>query len=106
MKWTNINSKHIVMFLGRIHWIKGLDLLVESFHEMTKSRDDAILVIVGNDDGALSPGEVLGLAGLSGTHYLELEPWRTDANDDDKVNFKDYSIMANNWLKEILWPAL
>ena len=53
---------------------------------------------------ALSPEEILGLAGLSGTHYLALEPWRADANNDDIVDFKDYVIMANNWLKEMLWP--
>ncbi len=47
----NIREKHIVLFLGRIHWIKGLDFLVESFYELTKSRSDAILAIVGNDDG-------------------------------------------------------
>ncbi len=47
----NIREKHIIMFLGRIHWIKGLDFLVESFYELTKSRSDVILVIVGPDDG-------------------------------------------------------
>ena len=47
----NIRDKPIVLFLGRIHWIKGLDFLVESFYELAKSRSDVILVIVGNDDG-------------------------------------------------------
>ena len=47
----NIKEKHIVLFLGRIHWIKGLGFLVESFYELAKSRSDVILVIVGNDDG-------------------------------------------------------
>ena len=47
----NIKDKPIVLFLGRIHWIKGLDFLVESFYELAKSRSDVILVIVGNDDG-------------------------------------------------------
>jgi len=46
----------------------------------------------------------LKIPGLSGEHYLALEPWRADANDDDKVDFQDYVIMAKNWLKEILWP--
>ena len=46
-----LNSKKIIMFLGRIHWIKGIDFLVESFAELAKSRNDAVLVIVGNDDG-------------------------------------------------------
>ncbi len=49
----NIKQKHIIMFLGRIHWIKGIDFLVKSFYELTKRRDDTILVIVGPDDGYL-----------------------------------------------------
>lgn len=47
----NIKERHIILFLGRIHWIKGLDFLVESFYELAKSRSDVTLVIVGNDDG-------------------------------------------------------
>ena len=47
----HITAKHIILFLGRIHWIKGLDFLVESFGEMVKSGTDAILVIAGPDDG-------------------------------------------------------
>jgi glycosyltransferase involved in cell wall biosynthesis len=47
----NIADKRIVMFLGRIHEIKGIDFLVESFYELTKIRDDVLLVIVGSDDG-------------------------------------------------------
>lgn len=46
-----LDGKKIIMFLGRIHWIKGIDFLVESFAALVKSRDDAVLVIVGNDDG-------------------------------------------------------
>lgn len=47
----NVQAKHIVMFLGRINWIKGLAFLVESFAELVKQRNDVILAIVGNDDG-------------------------------------------------------
>ena len=47
----NIKDKQIVLFLGRIHWIKGLDFLVESFYELAKYRSQAILVIVGPDNG-------------------------------------------------------
>ena len=46
-----IGGKKVIMFLGRIHWIKGIDFLVEGFAELAKSRNDAALVIVGNDDG-------------------------------------------------------
>jgi len=47
----NVTKKHIILFLGRIHKIKGLDFLVRSFSELSKKRDDVTLVIVGPDDG-------------------------------------------------------
>ncbi|MFC1908808.1 glycosyltransferase family 4 protein [Chloroflexota bacterium] len=47
----NLKETHIILFLGRIHRIKGLDFLVESFNELARLRSDVILVIVGNDDG-------------------------------------------------------
>ena len=50
-KKFNIIDEQIVMFLGRIHWIKGLDFLVEGFGELAKFRDDVLLLIVGPDDG-------------------------------------------------------
>ena len=55
----NIKEKHIILFLGRIHWIKGIDFLVESFYELTQDRNDVILVIVGPDDGYKSTLEGL-----------------------------------------------
>jgi glycosyltransferase involved in cell wall biosynthesis len=45
------NSCRIVMFLGRIHWIKGIDILTESFAQLAEARPDVRLVIVGPDDG-------------------------------------------------------
>jgi glycosyltransferase involved in cell wall biosynthesis len=47
----NIEQEHIILYLGRIHWIKGLDFLIESFHELTKLRNDVVLAVVGADDG-------------------------------------------------------
>ena len=62
----NIKEKHIVLFLGRIHWVKGLDFLVESFYELTKSRSDVILIIMGNDDGYKSTlNKLIGKLNLS-----------------------------------------
>jgi len=54
-----IREKHIIMFLGRINKIKGIDFLIESFHELCKKRDDVILAIVGSDDGFKSDLENL-----------------------------------------------
>ncbi len=62
----NIKQKHIILFLGRIHWIKGIDFLVESFHELSQRRNDVILVIVGPDDGYKSTLEdLIGKLNLS-----------------------------------------
>ena len=47
----NIKDRQIVLFLGRIHWIKGLEFLVEAFYELAQYKSEAILVIVGPDDG-------------------------------------------------------
>ncbi|MCK4792348.1 MAG: glycosyltransferase [Desulfobacteraceae bacterium] len=63
----NIKEKHIIMFLGRVHHIKGLDFLVESFAELTSQRDDVILVILGPDDGFQSELEnLIGKLNLTG----------------------------------------
>ena len=46
-------NERIVLFLGRIHKIKGVDLLVEAFNNVQKVRKDLRLMIVGPDDGHL-----------------------------------------------------
>ncbi len=46
-----IDEKRLVMFMGRINQIKGLDFLVESFYQLTQLRNDVILAIVGPDAG-------------------------------------------------------
>ena len=43
---------------------------------------------------ALSSGEIFYLAGGS----------PVDLNDDMKIDFKDYALLANQWLDEQLWP--
>ncbi len=50
-KKYDILDNPIVMFLGRIHHIKGLDLLLDGFHVFQRDNPDARLLIVGSDDG-------------------------------------------------------
>ena len=42
----------------------------------------------------LTEGEILCLVGLRG-----------DLHEDQKIDFKDYAILADYWLDEQLWPA-
>lgn len=53
-KYNIEKNKKIVLYLGRIHQIKGIDLLVKAFSEVAKILDNVILVIVGPDEGFLA----------------------------------------------------
>jgi glycosyltransferase involved in cell wall biosynthesis len=46
------DDDQIVLYIGRLHESKGLDLLVDSFRLLHETNPDATLVIVGPDDGA------------------------------------------------------
>lgn len=48
------SEQKIILYLGRIHKIKGLDLLVKAFADLPKPLNDIKLVIVGPDGGYLS----------------------------------------------------
>ena len=62
----NIKEKYIILFLGRIHQIKGIRFLVESFHQLRQQREDIILAIVGPDQGYKSTlEELINRLGLS-----------------------------------------
>ena len=76
-------SDKIVLYLGRIHKIKGLDVLVRAFANVATKLDGVRLVIVGSDDGYLSElkawikalkieNKVLLLGPLFGLAKLEL----------------------------------
>jgi glycosyltransferase involved in cell wall biosynthesis len=49
-----IRERHLILYVGRIHKIKGIDFLIQAFHTFIKSwnGDDTALVIVGPDDGS------------------------------------------------------
>ena len=45
-----MKDKKIVLFLGRINWIKGLDILVKAYSMLAKKRSNVHLLIVGSDE--------------------------------------------------------
>jgi len=53
LKHSIDKNKKIILFLGRIHKIKGINILLNAFSEISEVFDDVILVIVGPDDGFL-----------------------------------------------------
>ena len=48
-------NSRIILFLGRIHKVKGLDLLIKAFARLTNELSNTVLVIAGFDYGELSP---------------------------------------------------
>lgn len=53
-KFNLCNEEKIILFLGRINEIKGLELLVRAFSEIDENKFKCKLVIVGPDDGFLN----------------------------------------------------
>jgi len=58
-KYGLSGEQKIILYLGRIHQTKGLELLVKAFAEVIKELPNTKLVIVGPDDGYLPALEKL-----------------------------------------------
>lgn len=52
-KKYKITDLSLISFLGRIHEIKGLDVLVKSFAKLLQKKPSSVLVIAGGDHGYL-----------------------------------------------------
>lgn len=44
----------VILFLGRLHQIKGIDTLIEAFAQLRDEERDSMLIIAGPDDGDLA----------------------------------------------------
>lgn len=50
-KYSIADNEKVVLYLGRLHKSKGLDLLINSFSELVKDIPNVKLLLVGPDDG-------------------------------------------------------
>jgi glycosyltransferase involved in cell wall biosynthesis len=58
-RYPHLEGKKIMLFLGRVHKKKGVDLLVKAWNEVSTRLPDAHLVIAGPDNGGLSADRAL-----------------------------------------------
>jgi len=49
--WPQTRGRSLILFLGRLNFKKGLDLLARAFGQVARQRDDVGLVLAGPDDG-------------------------------------------------------
>jgi glycosyltransferase involved in cell wall biosynthesis len=71
-KFPELRGKRIVLFLGRINFKKGLDLLAVAFAQLCKQRDDIHLLIAGPDNEG---------------YQIRMTEWLRAANVLDRVTF-------------------
>jgi glycosyltransferase involved in cell wall biosynthesis len=65
-EFPELAGKFLLLFYGRLHRKKGLDLLAEAFARLRDDHPDLHLLLAGNDDGALGPFlDRIGAEGLS-----------------------------------------
>lgn len=53
--FPQLRGKRLLLFLGRIHKVKGCDLLIEAFSRVCEADSDLHLIIAGPDSGNVRP---------------------------------------------------
>ncbi len=63
-EFPELAGKFVLLFFGRLHAKKGLDLLAAALADVARDHPEAHVLLAGNDDGALKP--FLDRAGAGG----------------------------------------
>lgn len=66
-EFPELTGKFVLLFFGRLHVKKGLDLLLKALESVRHEHPELHVLLAGNDDGALAPflarAETAGVAG-------------------------------------------
>ncbi|WP_435006309.1 glycosyltransferase [Tundrisphaera lichenicola] len=54
-EFPELKGKFIVLFYGRLHLKKGLQLLADALESVARDHPEVHILLAGNDDGALTP---------------------------------------------------
>lgn len=85
-KYPYLKGKKLILFLGRIHWKKGLDILIKAYSKLVRNNDNVHLLIVGNDEGGYSE-KVKKWIKEYGLSYWDQVASGKDCNLDVQVSF-------------------
>ncbi|MDH4241268.1 MAG: LamG domain-containing protein, partial [Phycisphaerae bacterium] len=90
-------------------WVDGVEGTPLGYTGSISNADHSFEIGRGGDNsynfsGALDDVRLYNVA-LTDTDILGLSGLRTDLYEDKKINFKDYALIADKYLEEILWPT-
>jgi len=71
-RYPVLKDKKVILFLGRINWKKGLDILVKAYSALVKDKDSVHLLIVGGDEGG---------------YIRKVKRWVSDYGIEQRVTF-------------------
>lgn len=83
------DNKTILLYLGRINWKKGFDVLAESYGRISRKRDDVHLLIAGPDEDGYKQ-KVKKLFKAHGLRYVDKDPKHTgpsEAHEHANITF-------------------
>lgn len=49
-RYPILKDKKVILFMGRVHWVKGLDILSKAFGKFARKRKEVYLLIAGPDE--------------------------------------------------------
>ena len=82
VRYPHLRDKKIILFLGRINWKKGLDILVRAYAMLIKERTDVHLLIVGGDEAG---------------YIKKVKGWLKQYG----LKFIDYSLEDKNYTQDV-----
>ncbi len=86
VRYPHLKDKKTILFLGRINWKKGLDILVKAYAMLIKDRKDLHLFIVGPDEKGYSE-KVKRWIRKYGMNYIDYGLRDKDYGEDVQVTF-------------------
>jgi glycosyltransferase involved in cell wall biosynthesis len=89
-RYPYLNRKKVIIFLSRINWKKGLDILIEAYALLSRERDDVHLLIAGNDDEGYGKN-VKKLIRDNRLRYIDCQQADSESNGSElgKIDLKE-----------------
>jgi len=86
VRYPYLKDKKTILFLGRVNWKKGLDILVKAYAMLTKDRKDLHLLIAGPDEKGYSE-KVKRWIRKYKMSYIDFRLRGKDRKEDAQVTF-------------------